>query len=989
VIAIPPRLAELLAQDASLHGAVLSSLSLFEPWLASSTMPFFPEYTDHGPKHSEDVLQTIESLIADQAWPAMSPGDSAVVILATLLHDSAMHLREDGFIALVSGTQPHRPILGFDDRRWDVLWQDFLAEASRFSGQKLHALFGDSTPVCRPPLDPDALTLKDRKLIGEFLRRHHARLAHEIARFGVPGPTSTRLELPQLPGDLQDLAGLVARSHGLPLRDCLPYLNDNFHIRDYHKHIHAVFLMALLRVADYLQIQADRAAPQLRLTFRLRSPVSEREWDVHGSIRNITFAEDDPERIYIKAKPADVCTYLRLKDWLAGIQAELDQSWAVLGEVYGRFADQGLDNLGLTLRRVASNLDDEAAFARKVSYVPTRIAFETASGNLLKLLVRPLYGDEPCIGIRELAQNALDAVRELQALQEQRPELRTIDLPDQEADVVIAVETDANGDSWATVSDRGIGMTVEVLRDYFLKAGASYRTSDEWRKVFEDEHGTSRVLRAGRFGIGALAAFLLGDRLRVETRHVDVPANRGIAFDASLDDEVIQMTYITRPVGTTIRIKLSPTAMAALKDHPDAWDWYVLPAPTLVRTLNGKQLPQRIVIPQLDAGHREGWHRLTVDSSLRIFWKYSGLERQDSRFPFGNPGLVCNGICIASSGRAGGGRSLGHAFAVDGTLEIKVPDLAVFDPDGVYPINLQRTAVTSQSLPHHDAVLEAVSLDLLAHMLHLPAFEDMAQAIEELTISHPALPRSKLHPYVITKGGILLNAPAIVEALPIESVLVLSRDRDLDGVPVLSDSLVLRLVRAYFATNPHIVPDAWLGALSYDWPSDESIDSRDEWMYNLVQDWETLFPTTGLRVLSEVPKDRSLRLGSYAWSPPPVEHVSEEPIQCGASTYLLREYGHCPANHFDFASFAAHLSQRVAQSPSVDTGDRRRVKRAANIVLAELYLEKRPWKPHDSVLAKTWLSVVGRRAIPFDPKARECILRESYDKLAPYLESWR
>jgi HSP90 family molecular chaperone len=39
---------------------------------------------------------------------------------------------------------------------------------------------------------------------------------------------------------------------------------------------------------------------------------------------------------------------------------------------------------------------------------------------LLKLLVGPLYSDDPGIGLRELLQNAIDAVRELKELQERR-----------------------------------------------------------------------------------------------------------------------------------------------------------------------------------------------------------------------------------------------------------------------------------------------------------------------------------------------------------------------------------------------------------------------------------------------------------------------------------------------------------------------------------------------------------------------------------------
>jgi hypothetical protein len=77
--------------------------------------------------------------------------------------------------------------------------------------------------------------------------------------------------------------------------------------------------------------------PQLRLVYSLKNPVSQKEWDVHASIRNIHVNGEDPEALIIRANLPSVGTFLRLKDWLLDIQQELDTSWAVLGEVYGRF----------------------------------------------------------------------------------------------------------------------------------------------------------------------------------------------------------------------------------------------------------------------------------------------------------------------------------------------------------------------------------------------------------------------------------------------------------------------------------------------------------------------------------------------------------------------------------------------------------------------------------------------------------------------------
>ena len=71
--------------------------------------------------------------------------------------------------------------------------------------------------------------------------------------------------------------------------------------------------MAALRIADYLQIQPERAPKSLLKLHKLRSPFSVGEWRVHQSVRNITSAGDDPEAIFVDAKPDDVATFLNVQ----------------------------------------------------------------------------------------------------------------------------------------------------------------------------------------------------------------------------------------------------------------------------------------------------------------------------------------------------------------------------------------------------------------------------------------------------------------------------------------------------------------------------------------------------------------------------------------------------------------------------------------------------------------------------------------------------
>jgi len=159
--------------------------------LGGNAPTFFPEYTEHGIEHVRAVWLTALALIPDRSVGCLTPADIGILVLATLLPDLGMYLTEDGFFQLIGAGDrlAADPGLrsGLDPNSWPDLWDDFLEEAARFDDNALVRLFGDAEPARRPPLDKQLLTRRDRVLIGEFIRRHHPRLAHKIAVLGVPG----------------------------------------------------------------------------------------------------------------------------------------------------------------------------------------------------------------------------------------------------------------------------------------------------------------------------------------------------------------------------------------------------------------------------------------------------------------------------------------------------------------------------------------------------------------------------------------------------------------------------------------------------------------------------------------------------------------------------------------------------------------------------------------------------------------------------------
>jgi len=698
-IQLPQRLEDVLSQNKEWHGRVLKTLARFAPWFEDNRLTFFPGYTNHGIRHVNQVMNTAAALMIDAAWSVITPGDAAAIAMAAVLHDCAMHLSEDGFLSLISREDAD---LIDGDIPWPKLWRTFVAEASRFDGRTLKRLFGEATVPLPVPLQRGAMNEGHHLLVGEFLRRHHARLAHEIARWGVPGPTEQRLSVDFEDWRVRDLFGLIARSHNLGMREATERLPP-MHRRD-TMGIHAPYVMALLRIADYVQIERDRAPGEIALVRSFASPISRGEWRAHSSVSGISMSAPDRETLVIEAYPDDTATYAKLRDLFGSMQRELDDTWAVLGEIYGA----ALSAFGLVIRRIRSTFDDEAGFARSVQYVPVIAAFDVEGADTLRLLIRPLYGDHPEIGVRELVQNAVDAVRERADSDETFP--RHSATPD----VRVDVETREDGSAIVTVSDVGVGMTADTIVNYFLKAGATFRDCDRWRATHTDSSGSSRVARSGRFGVGILAAFLLGDRVEVITRHYS--EEEGISFSASIDDEVVELRKTKCSVGTVVKVVVDdPSVARRVFSQPALWDWYCVDWPSVERSINGQIIPQSHCWQGESAVLANAFRRLETPQFSDVQWT---VWRD---FNARRPLIICNGIRINTVTSAYTSVQPLFHRGVPYELAVEMPNLSVFDREGRFPLTLQRTDMAQSILPFHNDLRDEVIRDFIAFaVVNLP-----------------------------------------------------------------------------------------------------------------------------------------------------------------------------------------------------------------------------------------------------------------------------
>lgn len=124
-----------------------------------------------------------------------------------------------------------------------------------------------------------------------------------------------------------------------------------------------------------------------------------------------------------------------------------------------------------------------------------RITFEVETSRVLEILSKEIY-DSPLAMLRENVQNAYDAIL-------MRASLEGTSLAEGR------ITVDLSGQQ-IVIEDNGIGMTEEVLRKNFWKAGSSGKRGEL----------AMRAGVIGTFGIGAMANFGVCTALKVETRAV-------------------------------------------------------------------------------------------------------------------------------------------------------------------------------------------------------------------------------------------------------------------------------------------------------------------------------------------------------------------------------------------------------------------------------------------------------------------------------------
>ena len=174
------------------------------------------------------------------------------------------------------------------------------------------------------------------------------------------------------------------------------------------------------------------------------------------------------------------------------------------------------------------------------------MSFQAEVKQLLHLMIHSLYSNKE-IFLRELVSNASDATDKLRFEAIANPALLEND-----ADLAIRIEADSAART-LKITDNGIGMSRdEAIRN--LGTIARSGTKEFFQQLSGDQQKDAALI--GQFGVGFYSAFIVADKVTVETRRAGLAADEAVRWESAGDGEFSIDAINRAERGSTITLHL-------------------------------------------------------------------------------------------------------------------------------------------------------------------------------------------------------------------------------------------------------------------------------------------------------------------------------------------------------------------------------------------------------------------------------------------------
>ena len=183
--------------------------------------------------------------------------------------------------------------------------------------------------------------------------------------------------------------------------------------------------------------------------------------------------------------------------------------------------------------------------------------FQAEVSQLLQLMIHSLYSNQE-IFLRELISNASDACDKLRF-----EAIADSSLLEDNSDMAITVTFDADANT-VTVSDNGIGMNREDVIDN-IGTIAKSGTKAFLETLTGDQKADAQLI--GQFGVGFYSAFVVADKVQLNSRKAGDAADQGIRWESDASGGYT-LSEINKPQrGTEVVLHLKDEA----KEFADNW----------------------------------------------------------------------------------------------------------------------------------------------------------------------------------------------------------------------------------------------------------------------------------------------------------------------------------------------------------------------------------------------------------------------------------
>ncbi len=494
--------------------------------------------------HDEAHFEALWSRADQIAGPSLSltPLEAFVLGGAILLHDNANSL------AAFEG--------GLEALKVTPEWRDAAAEW-------LERAVDEAKP---PAVPPEAVP----QVLFDVLRGLHAERARTLASMTVNAGGKTFHLLPddQLRIHLGDLIGEIAASHHWDistLPDRLPPLVGTLAGMPAMWTIRPVLLACLLRCADAVQLDQQRAPDFLYAMLRLRG-VSELHWRAQNRLATPVVAPDDPSALIFSStmpfRADDAEAWWVAHDAIQVANRELQASNSLL-------RDLRLPPFAVNRVEGARSPAALAQHMRVVGWRPVQAEVKiTQVDKVVEMFGgAELYGQDLSAALRELIQNAADAIRFRRELEPPTA--------DYNGSIILRMGpcSGQGGDVWLEVEDDGLGMSEAVLTGPLIDFGSSYVSSALVKSERPGLLSKGRK-RIGKFGIGFFSSFMLGDEVIVTSRPFDAGFDqiRTLHFRQGIGHRPLLLDDRPSDLGcntsTRVRLRLTPERCEELLRMP-------------------------------------------------------------------------------------------------------------------------------------------------------------------------------------------------------------------------------------------------------------------------------------------------------------------------------------------------------------------------------------------------------------------------------------